>query len=81
MILPQWLFEERNAFKVGLPFSPSNESFAKIFFSNLICFTNKNCKFNVVLNTGKVHSLFPLKDKVDHYNCVIYRGDCYCHQN
>ena len=28
-----------------------------------------------------MESLFPLKDKVDHYSCVIYRGDCSCNQN
>ena len=28
-----------------------------------------------------MQSLFPLKDNVDHYNRVIYRGDCSCDQN
>ena len=28
-----------------------------------------------------MQSLFPLKDKVDHYSCVIYRGDCSCDQS
>ena len=28
-----------------------------------------------------MQSLFPLKDKVNHYSCVIYRGDCSCDQN
>ena len=28
-----------------------------------------------------MHSLFPLKDKVSHYSCVIYQGDCSCDQN
>ena len=40
-----------------------------------------SCKFNVVWNTRKVKSLFPLKDKVDHYSCVVYRGDSSCDQN
>ena len=31
---------------------------------------------NAVCNTRKVQSLFPLKDKVGHYSCVIYGGDC-----
>ena len=26
-------------------------------------------------------SLFPLKDKVDHFSCVIYREDHCCDQN
>ena len=28
-----------------------------------------------------MQSLFPLKDKVNHYSCVIYQGDCSCDQN
>ena len=75
------MFEERKAFTIHLPFSPSNESFVKRFISKLNYFTNEKCKFNVVWNTRKVQSLFPLKDKVDHYSCVIYRGDCSCDQN
>ena len=27
-----------------------------------------------------MQSLFPFKDNVDHYSCVIYRGDCSCNQ-
>ena len=34
-IIPQWLFEERKAFTIHLPFSPSNESFVKTFISKL----------------------------------------------
>ena len=28
-----------------------------------------------------MQSLFPIKHKVNHYSCVIYRGDCSCDQN
>ena len=28
-----------------------------------------------------MQSLFPIKHKVNHYSCVIYRGDCSCNQN
>ena len=78
LIIPQWLFEEKNAFTIRLPFSPSNESFVKTFMSKLKYFTNEKYKFNVVWNTRKVQSLFSLKDKVNHYSCVIYWGDCSC---
>ena len=50
LIIPQWLFEERKAFTIHLPFFPSNESFAKRFISKLNYFTNEKCKFNVVWN-------------------------------
>ena len=33
LIILQWLSEERKVFKICLPFFPSDESFAKIFFS------------------------------------------------
>ena len=72
------MFEERKAFTIHVPFSPSNESFVKTFISKLNYFTNEKYKFNIVGNTRKVQSLFPLMDKVDHYSCVIYWGDCYC---
>ena len=62
-----------------LQFSPSNESFVKIFISILSHFSDEKCKFNVAWNTRKVP--FPLKDKVDHYSCVIYRRDYSCNKN
>ena len=52
----------------------------KTFASNLNYFTNEKHKFNVVWNKRKVQSLFPLKDKVNHYNCAIYQRDCTCDQ-
>ena len=81
LIIPQWLFDERKVFTIYLPFSSSNESSLKTFVSNLNYFTNEKCKFNVVWKTRKVQSVFPLKDKVNQYSCVIYRGDCSCDQN
>ena len=61
------MFEERKAFAIRLPFFPNNESFTKTFISKLIYSTSENRKFNVVLSTKKSQSMFPLKDKVDHY--------------
>ena len=81
LIIPQWFFDERKTFTIHLPFSPSNESFVKTIVSKLNYFTSEKCKFNVVWNTRKVQSLFPLKDKVNHYSCVIYWGDCSCDQH
>ena len=81
LIIPQWLLEEKKTFTIHLPFSPSNESFAKTFIKKLNYFTIEKCKFNVVWNTKKIQSLFPLKNKVHHCSCVIYRGDCSCNQN
>ena len=47
LIIPQWLFEERKAFPIHLPFSPGNENFVKTFISKLNYFTNEKFKFNV----------------------------------
>ena len=68
-------------FIIHLPFSPSNENFGKIFITRLNHFTNGKCKVNIVWNTRKAQSLFPLKDKVDHYSRVIYWEDYSCNQN
>ena len=74
------MFDQKKDVTIHLPFSPSNESFGKTFIDKLNCFTKENCKFNVVWNTRKVQSLFPLKDKVNHYSCVIYRVEFFCDQ-
>ena len=37
-------------------------------------------KFSIVWNTLKIQSLFPLKDKVQHLSCVIYKGICLCEE-
>ena len=49
------------------------------FISKLSYCTNAKCKFNVVWKEKQ--PLFLLKDKVDHYSCNVYRGDCSCDQN
>ena len=35
-------------------------------------------KFQIVWETRKIRSLFPLKDRVNHKSCVIYEGICSC---
>ena len=40
--------------------------------------TRGKVKFNVVWNKCKIQSLLPLKDKVRHLHCVIYKGICSC---
>ena len=48
LMIPHWLFEERKAFAIHLPFSLSNANVVKTFISELNYFTNAKCKFNVV---------------------------------
>ena len=51
--LSQWLFDERKAFTIHLPFSPSIESFVKTFISKLNYFTNKNAYLMLFETQGK----------------------------
>ena len=41
-------------------------------------FIGDSYKVFIIWNTTKVRSLFPLKDKNTHPNCVIYEGTCSC---
>ena len=61
-----------------MPFSSKNEKYCAYFINKLVSFTGGKVKFNVVWNTRKIQSLFPLKDKFQHLSCVIYNGICSC---
>ena len=37
-------------------------------------------RFNIVWNTRNIRSLFQIKDKVKHYSCIVYEGNCSCGQ-
>lgn len=53
----------------------------KRFLASEACFTNEKFNFNILWNTRKVKSLFPLKGKVDAYSSVICKGDFPCGQD
>ena len=61
-----------------MPFFSKNEKYFSYFINKLVSFTSGKVKFNVVWNTHKIQSLLPLKDKVQHFSCVIYNGICSC---
>ena len=75
-LIPSWLFDERKHVTIRLPFSSKNEKYCAYFINKLVSFTSAKVKFNVVWNTCKIQTLFPLKDKVQHLSCVIYKGIC-----
>ena len=77
-LIPPWLFDERKHVTIRLPFSSKNEKYSAYFMNKLVSFTSWKVKFNVVWNTRKIQSLFPLKDKVQHLSRVIYKGICSC---
>ena len=74
LLIPPWLFDERKHVTIRLPFSSKNEKYCAYFINKLVFFTSEKVKFNVVWNTRKIQSLFPLKDKIQHLSCVIYKG-------
>ena len=76
--IPPWLFDERKDITIRLSFSSKNEKCSAYFTNKLVSFTSGKFNFNVVWNTRNIPSLFPLKDKVQHLNCVIYKGICSC---
>ena len=80
-IIPEWLFDERKPTILWLPFSESNEKFTKILIKRLVIFTSNKCKFSIVWITRNIRSLLQVKDKVKHYSCVIYEGNCSCGEN
>ena len=61
-----------------MPFSSKNEKYCAYFINKLVCFTSEKVKFNVVWNRRKIQSIFPLKEKVQHLSCVIYKSICSC---
>ena len=78
LIIPLWSFDERKQVTIRLSFSWKNEKYSANFINKLVSFTSGKVNFSVVWNAHKIQSLFPLKDKVQHLNCVIYKGICSC---
>ena len=72
------LVDERKHVTIRLLFSLKNVKYCAYFINKLVSLTSGKVKFNVVWNTCKIQSLFPLTDKVQHLSCVIYKGICSC---
>ena len=79
-LIPEKLFEADDTpiIRVRLPFCQKNENLSRTFVKKLNSFIDNSCKIFVIWNTTKIRSLFPLKDKNLHPNCVIYEGTCSC---
>ena len=63
---------------IELPFCERNEIISKTFIKELHSFTNNKYDSAIKWLTKKTSSLFPLKDKIQHPSCKIYRSDCSC---
>ena len=80
-IIPENFFEEESdapIFRIRLPFCPKNENLSRTFLRKLRSFIGESCQIFIIWNTSKIRSLFPLKDKNLHPNCVVYEGECSC---
>ena len=78
VLIPPWLFEDRETKYIRLPFCENNEQLCKSFLHRLTNFTDNKFKFLIIWETRNIRSLFPLKDKVKHRSCIIYEGTCSC---
>ena len=78
LLIPPWLTDQRKHVTIRLPVSLKKEKCSAYFINTLVSFTSGKVRFNVVWNTRKILLLFPLKDKVQHFSCVIYKGICSC---
>ena len=78
--MPSQFFDERKQVTIRLLFFSKSQKYSAYFINKLVCFTSGKVKFNVIWNTRKIQSLFPLKDKVQYLNCVTYKGICSCEE-
>ena len=78
LLISNWLFHEIKKVVIRSSFAPKNEKFSKRFISKLQTFTNGKARFHIIRNTRKIQSLLNNKDKVQHLNCIIYKGVCCC---
>ena len=78
LLITPWLFDERKHVTIRLSFSSKNEKYCAYFINKLVSFTSEKVKFNVFWSARKIQSFFPLKDKVQHLSCVIYKGISSC---
>ena len=63
LVIPWWLFDEREQVAICLKFTSKNENYIAYFINKLVSSTRGKVKFNVVRNKRKMQSLLPLKEK------------------
>ena len=63
LVIPWWLFDEREQVAICLKFTSKNEKYIAYFINKLVSSTRGKAKFNVVRNKRKMQSLLPLKEK------------------
>ena len=81
-IIPKNFFDipekEKPTIRIRLPFCKSNENLTRTFLKKIRSFIGDSVSIFIIWNTSKIRSLFSLKDKNLHPQCVIYEGTCSC---
>ena len=80
-LIPKHFFEipdKKPIIRIRLPFCKSNEYLSRTFLRKVCSFVGDSVSIFIIWNTSKIRSLFPLKDKNLHPQCVIYEGTCNC---
>ena len=81
-IIPPNFFEDEKPFiLIEIPFCDLNERKSKDFVRKFHKFTDGKYRVSIKWITKKVKNFFPLKDKVIHPSCKIYRGVCSCNKD
>ena len=71
-------FDERTNVHVKIPFCPKNEREIKKFLDKIKSYANFIIRILYFWLTSKVRTLFPIKDKLNHHQHVIYKGVFFC---
>ena len=80
-IIPEKFFDDTDEtpiLRLRLPFCWKNENLTGVFLKKLYSYIGNSFKVFIIWNTTKIRSLFPLKDRNLHPNCVVYEGTCSC---
>ena len=56
LMIPNWIFDQRKAVAINLPFSNKNDYFSKTFCKKLEFYTNGKVKFNIICAARKIRS-------------------------
>ena len=80
-VIPPQMFDQRKTVYFQLRFCKTNKRKIKSMVNKLEEFTNNKVKFINHWKTGKLKSLFPLKDRTKDKANIVYKGTCSCNES
>ena len=78
IILPGFFYVKPPVILTEIPYCDKNEVASKQFIKKFNKFTNDKYDIRIKWLTGKMKTLFKLKDSCIHPACKIYKGVCIC---